>query len=124
MKTHQVRVINEPEFEAEVLHSVQPVLVGFLAGWSQPCRLIEPVLEEIADTCKGKARVFRVSVEDNPELGMCYGIQSIPAVLYFMNGDVAAKIVGAASAKAILGKLQALTVEKPAMKESERRQNK
>jgi thioredoxin 1 len=85
-----------------------PVLVGFLAGWSQPCRLIEPVLDEVAEACDGSARVLKVNVDDNPDLGDRYGIQSVPTVSYFVNGAVCAKVVGTASARAILAKLQSL----------------
>jgi thioredoxin 1 len=109
MKTMQVQEINQSEFEAVVLRSAVPVLVGFLAGWSQPCRLVEPVLEEVAKTCNGRARVLKVNVDDNPDLGTWYGIQSVPTLSYFVNGTVHAKIVGTASPKAILAKLESIT---------------
>ena len=107
MKT-LVQEINEVEFETEVLRSKLPVLVVFLAGWSQPCRLVEPALDEVAEICSGKARVLKVNVDDNPDLGTWYGIQSVPTLSYFVNGNVRAKIVGLASPKAILAKLQSL----------------
>ena len=102
---NQVQEINEPEFEAQVLRSTQPVLVGFLAGWSKPCRLIEPVLDEVAGACKGNPKIFKVDVDDNPDLGTIYSIQSVPTLIYFLNGAVRAKIVGMVSPKAILAKL-------------------
>lgn len=105
---NQVQEINEGEFEAEVLHSELPVLVGFLAGWSKPCQQVEPVLGEVADICNGKARVLKVNVDDNPDLGTWYGIQSVPTLSYFVNGSVRAKIVGMASSKAILTKMESL----------------
>ena len=111
MKTNQVQEINEVDFEREVLHSKLPVLVGFLAGWSQPCRLVEPVLDEVAEACNGRARVLKVNVDDNPDLGNWYGIQSIPTLSYFVNGMECAKIVGMASPKAILAKFQCLAQE-------------
>lgn len=101
--------INEPEFEVEVLKSGQPVLVNFWAEWSQPCRRIGFVLDEFAAECNGKVKVVKVNVDDNPDLGMWYGIQSIPTLLYFINGNVVAEIVGTASKAAILAKLQSLT---------------
>ena len=106
MNTKQAKEINEPEFEAEVLRSAQPVLVGFLTGWSKPCRLIEPVLDEVAQACNGKAKIFKVNVDDNPDLGTIYGVQSIPMLIFFFNGKIRAKIVGMVSAKAILDKLR------------------
>ncbi len=108
MKTRHVQEIDEAEFEREVLRSKVPVLVGFLAGWSQPCRLVEPVLDEVAEACNGNAKILKVNVDDNPDLGSWYGIQSVPTVSYFVNGTVCAKIVGTASARAILAKLQSL----------------
>ena len=112
MKVNQVQEINEPEFDAQVLNSGQPVLVGFLAGWSRACGRFEPVLKEVAGACHGKAKVLKVDVDDNPELGTLYGIQSVPTLIYFFNGTVRVKIVGTVSAKAMLAKLQSLSQEK------------
>jgi len=109
MKKNVVQEISEPEFGAEVLRSTQPALVGFLAGWSKPCQLVEPVLEEVAEACDGQSRVFKVNVDDNPDLGTFFGIQSVPTLIYFVNGHVCAKIVGMASPKAVLAKLNSLT---------------
>jgi thioredoxin 1 len=115
---NQVQEINEPEFEAQVLRSTQPVLVGFLTGWSKPCRLIEPVLDEVAQACNGNAKIFKVDVDDNPDLGTIYGVQSIPMLIFFNNGIVRAKIVGMASPKAILVRLNSLTPGNPPVNES------
>ena len=97
--------IDEPEFEAEVLKSERPVLVNFCASWSQPCRLLAGVLDEVAAECIGRVKVVRVKVDDNPDLGMWYGIQSIPTLLCFVNGEVKVRIVGTASKEAILARL-------------------
>lgn len=113
----EVQEINEPEFENQVLRCTQPALVGFLTGWSKPCQLIEPVLDEVAGACNGDAKIFKVNVDDNPDLGSIYGVQSIPMLVFFFNGTVRGKIVGMASAKAILAKLQSLTQGKTPMKE-------
>ena len=109
MKTIRVQEINEPEFEMEVLRCTQPVLVGFLTSWSKPCQLVEPVLDEVAQACNGNAKILKVNVDDNPDLGDIYGVQSIPALVYFFNGTVRTKIVGMASPKAVLAKLNSLT---------------
>ena len=119
---NQVQEINEPEFEAQVLRSTQPVLVGFLTGWSKPCRLIEPVLDEVAGACNGNANIFKVNVDDNPDLGAIYAVQSIPTLIYFFNGAVRAKIVGMVSPKAILAKLNSLTPGNAPANESGRTQ--
>ena len=105
---NQVLEINEPEFETEVLRCAQPVLVGFLTGWSKPSRLVEPVLDEVAGACNGNAKIFKVNVDDNPDLGAIYAIHSVPTLVYFLEGAVRAKIVGMVSPKAILAKLNSL----------------
>ena len=106
MKDNQVQEIDETEFNAQVLGSKKPALVGFVAGWSQACGRIEPVLEEVAKACNGTARVFKVDVDDNPDLGTEYGIQSVPTLILFCDGAVRIKIIGTVSARAILAKLQ------------------
>ena len=87
----QVQEINEPEFEAQVLRSTQPVLVGFLTGWSKPCLLLEPVLNEVAQACNGNAKIFKVNVDDNPDLGTIYGVQSIPMLVFSSTAQSAEK---------------------------------
>jgi thioredoxin 1 len=104
-----ILTINEADFAAEVLKSGQPVLVNFWAPWSQPCERIEPALAKVAAACTGCAKVVKVDVDDNPDLGQQYAIQSIPTLLYFVDGRVVATIVGTASAEAILAKLRSLT---------------
>jgi thioredoxin-like negative regulator of GroEL len=106
MKMKQVRAINEAEFASEVLHSHQPALVGFVASWSEACGRFEPVLDQVAAACDGSAGVFKVNVDDNPDLGTQYAIQSVPTLICFINGSVRMKIVGTVSAKAVLAKLQ------------------
>jgi thioredoxin 1 len=106
---NQVQEINEPEFEMKVLRCAQPVLVGFLADWSKPSRLVEPVLDEVAEACNGSATIFKVNVDDNPDLGTIYSIQSVPTLIYFFNDTVRAIIVGMVSPKAILAKLNSPT---------------
>ena len=109
MKANQVQEINETEFDSQVLHCKKTVLVGFLTKWSQACERFIPVLEEVAAACRGNAQVFQLDVDDNPDLGTRYGIQSVPTLLFFFNGIVRVKIVGTASAKAVLVKLQSLS---------------
>jgi len=122
MNTKQAQEINEPEFEMEVLRCAQPVVVGFLTGWSKPCLLVEPVLDEVAQACNGNAKIFKVNVDDNPDLGTIYSIQSVPTLVYFFNGAVRAKIVGMVSPKAILAKLNSITPENTPTKEPGRSQ--
>jgi thioredoxin 1 len=109
MNTKQAQEINELAFETEVLRCAQPVLVGFLADWSKPSCLVKPVLDEVADVCNGIAKVFKLNVDDTPDLGTAYSIQSVPTLIFFVNGTVRAKIIGMTSAKAIIAKLNSLT---------------
>jgi thioredoxin 1 len=98
--------IREGDFKAEVLESKQPVLVEFWAPWSQPCKILESVLNEIATACGGKVKIVKVNADDNPDLSLWYEVQSIPTLLYFVDGSIRAKVVGTASKEAILAKLE------------------
>ena len=81
-------------------------MVAFWAPWSRPCHILDSVLDEVATACAGRVKVAKVNADDNPYLSMWYEIQSIPTLLFFMEGDVRAKIVGTASKEAILAELQ------------------
>ena len=100
--------INEGNFEAEVLKSTEPVLVDFWATWCGPCKMLSPVLEEIAGEQAGHAKIVKVNVDENQNLAQRYGIQAIPTLLYFSNGEVRDSSLGLTSKKAILAKLAGL----------------
>ena len=102
--------IDEINFETVVLRSAQPVLVDFWAPWCGPCRMLAPVLDEVAGEVMGKAKIGKVNVDENPDLAMRFGVQSIPTLLYFVNGEVQDQSVGAPSKPAILNKLESLAV--------------
>ena len=97
MTTHQSETFNDTNFESEVLNSDQPVLVDFWAEWCGPCRALGPVIETLAETLKGKARVGKLNVEDNPGSAQQYAIESIPAVLIFHQGQVVDRLIGVCS---------------------------
>ncbi len=101
--------VSEKNFEAEVLKSAQPVLVDFWAPWCGPCKMVAPVLEEIATERSGQAKVVKVNVDENQGLSAQYGVTAIPTLLFFNGGQVRDKQVGAASKKALLAKLDGLT---------------
>ena len=95
-------------FEAEVLKSRQPVLVVFGAPWSRPCQVIDPILQELARDWAEKVKVVSVNADDSLDLSLCYDIQSIPTLLYFVEGKPRVRIVGTASKEAILNRLNRL----------------
>ena len=101
--------IGEANFESEVLRWKQPVLVAFSAAWSRPCQILDSVLEEVAATCAGREKVVRINADNNPDLSLVWNIQSIPTLLYFVDGNLRARIVGTASKEAILSKLRCVT---------------
>lgn len=87
----------DKSFEKDVLNvdSGTPVLVDFWAEWCGPCRMVGPVVEELAGEFEGKAKVGKVDVDSNPEISTKYGIRSIPSLLIFKDGEVVDQIVGA-----------------------------
>jgi thioredoxin 1 len=96
-----VKAITQREWQAEVLNSPIPVLVDFWAVWCGPCRLIAPIVEELARQYEGKLKVYKVDVDQEQSLAMQYGIMSIPTLLLFKNGQVVEQIVGALPKSAI-----------------------
>src|SRR5216117_3194767 len=77
--------------------------------WSRPCQILDSVLEEVAATCAGREKVVRINADNNPDLSLVWNIQSIPTLLYFVDGNLRARIVGTASKEAILSKLRSVT---------------
>ena len=102
--------INETNFEREVLQSTQLVLVDFWAQWCGPCKMLAPVLDEIAVEQNGRAKVVKINVDENPALAQRYNIQSIPTLLYFAGGEVLDRTMGAVSKQSIISKLEKLGV--------------
>ena len=89
--------VSDDSFEQDVLQADGPVLVDFWAEWCGPCKMIAPVLEELADEYQGKLKVCKMDVDANTETAPRYGIRGIPTLIVFNNGDVAGTQVGAVS---------------------------
>lgn len=88
---------SDQNFEEEVLKSTEPVLVDYWAEWCGPCKMIAPILEEIAGEYQGKLKVVKLNIDENPETPPKYGIRGIPTLMLFKNGNVEATKVGALS---------------------------
>jgi thioredoxin 1 len=106
MSEHKYVTVSDATFEADVVKSDKPVLVDFWAPWCGPCRMIAPIVEELASEYDGKAKIAKVNVDDNPQISMKFGIRSIPTLMIFKNGQVVEQIVGAVPKGVIEGKLK------------------
>lgn len=94
MAADGVLELTDSNFESEVLQADEPVLVDFWAEWCQPCRMLAPVIDELAGEYSGKAKVGKLDTDSNREVAMKYGISAIPTVILFKDGEVHKKFVG------------------------------
>jgi thioredoxin 1 len=101
--------LTDANFQSEVINSEVPVLVDFWAEWCGPCKMIGPVIDQVASELEGTAKVGKVNVDEARDLAVKYNVRSIPLLLFFKNGEVKDQIVGASVTKDQLkAKLQAL----------------
>ncbi|MBQ4116339.1 MAG: thioredoxin [Clostridia bacterium] len=100
-----VITITKENYDEEVIKSPVPVLLDFWATWCGPCRMLSPIVDEIANEVEGKAKVCKINVDEQPDLAQQFGIMSIPTLVFMKNGEVVAKEVGVRSKQAILDKL-------------------
>jgi thioredoxin 1 len=91
---NMAQIFTDQNFDELVLKSDKPVVVDFWAEWCGPCRMLAPVVEELAEEFKGSALIGKLNVDENAEVSMRYGIRSIPTLLFFKNGELVDKQVG------------------------------
>jgi thioredoxin 1 len=107
--------INDQNFEAEVIKSTDPVVVDFWAPWCGPCRMLAPVTEKLAEAYSGKVKFCKLNTDENPAMSQKYNIMSIPTLLFFKNGEIKDKSMGAVPEAMLKPKIEALTKD-PAKK--------
>jgi thioredoxin 1 len=99
LETHAMsgttHIVSDADFEKEVLQSSEPVVVDFFAEWCGPCKAMAPALEQVASELKGKVKVVKLDVDQNPDTAQQYRIQAMPTLMIFKDGKVAAHRVGA-----------------------------
>ena len=94
-ETHAVQQVTDADFEKVVLQGGKPALVDFWAPWCGPCRIIGPIVEELAPSYQGRAIITKVNVDDNPQIAQRFGITSIPTLMMFKDGKLVDRAVGA-----------------------------
>lgn len=103
-------IVNNDNFDQEVLHANTPVLVDFWAEWCGPCKIVGPILAELAETYEGKVKVAKLNVDENPDLVSRFNVMSIPTMKFFKAGEVTGELVGAAPKNMIEAEMQKLII--------------
>jgi thioredoxin 1 len=110
MAAENVAILTDTSFDQEVLQSGVPVLVDFWAEWCGPCKMLGPVLEELAGEYTGRIKVAKVNIDEHQKVASDYGIRAIPTLLLFKNGEVAEQIVGLRSKRDLKASLDKVVV--------------
>jgi thioredoxin 1 len=107
MAAPNIITLTKDNFASEVLQSATPVLVDFWAEWCGPCKMLAPVLDELANEYAGKVRIGKVNIDNEQNLAAQYGIQSIPTLLFFKKGEVTEQVIGMRSKRDLKGRFDA-----------------
>lgn len=101
----EVKYVNEADFQSEVLNEEKPVLVDFTAVWCQPCRMVDPIVKQLAADWDGKVKVVKLDADQNPNLLMKYGVLGIPTLMLFRGGEIKERLTGYQPKERLIGKL-------------------
>ncbi len=108
MENSEAVTVDESNFDREVTQDGTTVLVDFWAPWCGPCKMIAPLLDEIAKEKAGSVKIAKVNIDDNQSLSVKFNVRAIPALLFFKNGQLRDQVIGMTSKKDLLGRLDAL----------------
>jgi thioredoxin 1 len=97
--------VGEGNFQKEVIEAEQPVLVDFTAVWCGPCKMLDPVIKQLAQDWEGKVRIVKLDVDDNPDLAMQYQVMGVPTLMLFVNGEPRQRVTGYQPKDSIVSKI-------------------
>jgi thioredoxin 1 len=103
----EITQVNEANFDDEVLQAVQPVLVDFTAVWCGPCKMLDPVVKQLAQDWDGKVQISKLDIDENPDLAMRYQVMGVPTLMLFVGGKPVERLVGYQPKNRIVAKLAA-----------------
>lgn len=101
----ELQYVTESTFQSEVLEASQPVLVDFTATWCQPCKMLDPIVTQLAQEWEGKVKVVKIDADQNPNLVMQYGVLGIPTLILFKGGVIKERLTGFQSKEKLISKL-------------------